>query len=293
MIRLLPIITALSIISIGSPANYSVAETAPFSSIPAELIARKLKKHDASLAISVEEVLNKIRQNQNITLVDVRSSEDFERLHIPGSINIRLFALKTKTHLKTAPLVLVNEGLRYTELENECRRLLKWGFQVSILDGGLPAWKRKGGQLAGDMLSLETMKIVAPQVFFREKNYENTLAVDISPIRSKASAEILPYALHLPVLNGSDALRAKLKRLLSDNKPFQSIVVFDETGEQYEKAGRILSEMGTEAFYLDGGVVGYQKYLEGLVLSLKPRDSRLKTVGNCSPCGNGNDVGEQ
>jgi hypothetical protein len=43
--------------------------------------------------------------------------------------------------------------------------------------------------------------------------------------------------------------------------------------------------MGIDSFHLQGGLAGYQKYLEGLILSWKPRDSRMKTVGNCKPCG--------
>ena len=46
-----------------------------------------------------------------------------------------------------------------------------------------------------------------------------------------------------------------------------------------------MNRMGLDAFYLQGGVAEYQKYLEGLMLSWKPRDSRMKTVGNCKPCG--------
>ena len=141
----LSIITVAIIILTGFSANVSVAEPVPTSKIPDELIARKIKKHDPSLAISVEEVFYKLKRNQKLTLVDVRSKKDFERLHIPSSINIPLFAVKTKTYLKSARLVLVNEGFRYAELANECRRLTERGLKMSILDGGLPAWKHSGG----------------------------------------------------------------------------------------------------------------------------------------------------
>jgi rhodanese-related sulfurtransferase len=282
---ILSLIAVTAIISTGFSANIPAAETVPTSKIPDELIARKIKKHDPSLAISVEPVLYKIRQNQQFTLVDVRSKPDFERLHIPGSVNIPLYALKTKTYLKSAPVVLVNEGFRYTDLQNECRRLMEQSFKVSILNGGLPSWKRKGGKLVGDLFALDDMKAVSPHIFFREKNYENTLVVDISPTRSEASIRLIPYAKHIPVLEDNDASAAKFKKLITKNRPFQSIIIFNETGEQYEKAEKIMSRMGIEAFNLQGGVAGYQNYLEGLLLSWKPRDSRMKTVSNCKPCG--------
>jgi hypothetical protein len=86
-------------------------------------------------------------------------------------------------------------------------------------------------------------------------------------------------------LEDNDASAAKFKKLITKNRPFQSIIIFNETGEQYEKAEKIMSRMGIEAFNLQGGVAGYQNYLEGLLLSWKPRDSRMKTVSNCKPCG--------
>jgi rhodanese-related sulfurtransferase len=267
----------------------SAAESTSPSKIPHELIARKIKKHEPSLAISVEAVLYKIKRNQKFTLVDVRSRPEFERLHIPGSVNIALYALKTKAYLKSAPVVLVNQGFHYGPLENECRRLTERGFRASILDGGLPAWKRKGGQLVGDLFALEGMKAVSPQVFFLEKDYEDTLVIDVSPTRTEASRRLIPHAGHIPVGDVSDSSAPTFRKMNAQNKnkPFRAIVIFNETGEQYEKAELILSRMGTEAFFLQGGIAGYQKYLEGLMLSWKPRGHRLKTVSNCKPCGTG------
>ncbi len=287
MSRLLFIITAITIVLIASSATMSPAQTAALSKIPDELIARQLKQHDPTLAISVDAVLYKLRQNQAFTMVDVRSREDFERLYIPGSVNIPLYAVKTKTYLKSAPIVLVNEGFRYAEQESECRRLAAQGFKVFILDGGLPAWQRKGGQLAGDLFALDDMRAVLPREFFREKDYADTIVVDISPARSELSKRLIPYAEHIPVLEDLDRAAADFKKLFSKNKtkPFQSIIIFNQNGDQYAKVEKIISRMGIGAFNLKGGADGYQKYLQGLVLSWNPRDSRMKTVGSCKPCG--------
>jgi rhodanese-related sulfurtransferase len=279
------LITITIIILAGLSVNVLATEPVPTSKIPDELIARKIKKHDPSLAISVEAVLYKLKRNQKFTLVDVRSEKDFERLHIPGSINIPAYAVKTKTYLKHAPVVLVNEGFHYAELENECRRLAERGFKMSILDGGLPAWKRSGGQLVGDLFALDAMKKVSSQVFFRAKDYENTLVLYISSQRSEASSQLIPYAKHLPVLDDPDGSMPGLRRLMTKNKPFHSIIIFNQTGDMYEKAQSIMGRKGIETFNLQGGIAGYQKYLDGLMLSWKPRDSRMKTVSNCKPCG--------
>jgi hypothetical protein len=91
-------IAIIALILSGFCSIISAAESIPPSKIPEELIARKLKTHDPSLAILVGAVFYKIKRNQPLTLVDVRRKQDFERLHIPGSINIPLHAVKTKTY---------------------------------------------------------------------------------------------------------------------------------------------------------------------------------------------------
>jgi rhodanese-related sulfurtransferase len=285
MKSILSIFSVTAVILIGLFASISAAESVSTSAIPDELIARQLKKYDASMAISVEAVLYKLKRNRPLTLVDVRRQQDFERLHIPGSINLPLYAVKTKTFLKSSPVVLVNEGFDYSELQSECQRLAGRGYEVFILDGGLPAWKRKDGRLTGDLLALDEMKAVSPQIFLRAKDYENTEVVDISLTRSDASNRLFPYAKHIPILHESNGSIPELKGLNKKNRPFQSIVILNETGEQYEKAEIMMNRLGIEVFHLKGGTAAYQKYLAGLMLSWKSRDSRMKKVGNCRPCG--------
>jgi len=115
MKRLNSVITVVTIIFIGFSANFSRSETASGSNIPDELIARKLKQHDPSLAIAVDTVFYKLRHNHKLTLVDVRSQQQFERLHIPGSVNIPLpliqQALK-RLDRQTPVLLYCNSGQR-------------------------------------------------------------------------------------------------------------------------------------------------------------------------------------
>jgi rhodanese-related sulfurtransferase len=285
MNKILSLFSVTGTLLMGLAIGISAADNTPSTKIPDELIAGKLKKHDAALAISVEAVLYKLKRSQPITLVDVRRRQAFERLHIPGSVNIPLYAVKAKAFLKFAPVVLVNEGLRYSELQNECRRLAERGFKVSILDGGLPAWERKEGKLVGDFLALDAMTTVSPKDFFRAKDYTSTQVLDISSKRSHVASQLLPYAKHFPVLDGSKASMAGLRKLITMNNPFHSIIIFNETGEGNKKAKTIMRRRGVQTYNLAGGIAGYQNYLEGLVLSWKTRDSRLVTVGNCKPCG--------
>lgn len=252
---------------------------------------QKAKLYDASFAISVKTVLYRLKKGRKITLVDVRSAADFERLKIPGSINVPLFAVKTKPFLKSNPLVLVNEGYGYSPLEMECRRLKKAGYKVSILDGGLPAWRRADGALLGDLFALQDMKRVSSQTFFKEKDYDNGLVVDISSNRTKDSKQLIPSAVHLPFsdkLNGKNVVsfRKKLRQIAKDkNRPFSSVMIFDQDEAQYEQIQALFANSGLNIFYLKDGLVGYKNYLHNLTLSWQPREARTKRSAKCSDCG--------
>jgi len=259
---------------------YSISE------ISEKLYNRKPKQYESSFAISPDSVLYKLKQKQKITLVDVRKQEDFERLHIPGSLNISLHAVKTKVFLKSFPLVLINAGFHHSPLESECRQLADLGFKVFILDGGLPAWKRTGSRLVGDRFALEDMKTVSPRVFLQEKDCENTLVIDISPVQMEISRQLLPHSRHIPVAAEPGEWFRKLNRIIADhkNQPFLSVVVLNETGDGYGRVDKRLAGLNVNAFYLHGGVAGYKKYLGDLLLSWLPRDSRIKTNRKCRSC---------
>ena len=259
---------------------YSISE------ISEKLYNRKPKQYESSFAISPDAVLYKLKQKQKITFVDVRNPEDFARLHIPGSLNIPLYAVKTKVFLKSFPIVLVNAGFHYTPLEAKCRKLKDIGFKVFILDGGLPAWKRKGSPLVGDLFALAEMQAVSPQVFFRGKDCENTLVIDISPVQTELSRQLIPYSRHIPVSAEPSEWFRKLSRIIANhkNQPLLSVVVFNETGDGYDQTNKIFAGLDVNISYLQSGVAGYKRYLEDLLLSWLPRDSRIKTNKKCKSC---------
>jgi rhodanese-related sulfurtransferase len=256
------------------------------SKIPTKIFKHKLKQQDPSYAISPDAVLYKLKQNQKITLVDVRSREDFKRLHIPGSLNIPLHAIKTKGFLKSVAVVLIHEGFQYSLLATECRQLTDKGFKVHILDGGLPAWKRSGNKLAGDLFALDTMQIVSPHELIQEVDYENILLIDVSSSKSNFSRQWMPHSEHLPGSSDPGEWLRRLDRLIKSqkNQPFFTILICNETGDGYHNLNKILTTVGINAFFLQGGVVGYGRYLEDLMLTWQSRDSRIKTSRKCRTC---------
>lgn len=269
---------------VADTKNNTHVTTKPILKIPPELVAKRLKKPDHSFLVSAESILSKIKHKQKIVLVDVRSSEEFKKVRIPGSINIPLYFIKSKAFLKLNPLVLVNMGYPNSQMEKECERLRDKSFMAWILIGGIPSWYRNGGRLKGDLLALKEYNKISPRIFFQEKDDSDRVVLDVSKEYTRASKKLIPYAIHIPFFNklNLDDLRAAAVKK-ADIKYF---LIFNENGDHYEKIEKIMQKKGMEnTFYLTGGLNAYEKYLQHLVLSRQSRDSRIKRVDKCSNCG--------
>ena len=257
------------------------------SAKPRDPINVSIKQYDASFAVTPKVVFYKLKYKKGVTLIDIRSPQDFERLRIPGSMNIPLHFIKTKTFLKATTIVLIHAGFSYSRLISECRRLKALGFKISILDGGLSVWHRKGGWLVVDLLALNEMRTISPREFLPESRYRNVFLIDISPDQTAESIRILPHAVHLPNLIHSSSSQNSFQQMIKarKNQPFQSIMVFSSTGEGYAETKRMMDRKRINAFFLQGGLAAYNQYLENLALSWQSRDSRTRAVSNCKRCG--------
>jgi len=256
--------------------------------IPPELITRKLRKRDPAFAISVETVLRKLKKKEEIALIDVRNREEFEKFRIPGSINIPLFAIKTKTFLKHKPLVLINEGYHHCPLERECKRLTDSGFTaVWVLNGGLNAWREKGAPIDGDIFEQKDLNKMPPQIFFEEKNDENWVVIDISRSESSESRYLLPQAISIPFANDAGDFVSSIKRVIErhEKNSFLSFLILNENGEQYEKIEKLIEEAGVRnVFYLKEGLRGYKGFLKRQAIMWQPKEHSRKTLKKCPGC---------
>jgi len=245
-----------------------------------------IKQYEASFAVTPKVVFYKLKYKTGIILIDIRSPQDFKRLRIPGSINIPLHFIRSKTYLKPTPIVLIHEGFGYSRLISECRRLKSFGFEISILDGGLSAWHREGGRLVGDLLALNDMRDISPKEFLPESVYRNILLIDVSSNQTAESIQILPQAVHLPNLMHSPSSQKSMWQMIEARRSrlFQSILVFSSSGKNYAEIKQMMERKRIDAFYLQGGLAGYGQYLKNLALSWQPRKSRLKTHTLCKSC---------
>ena len=277
----------LILVGIVVPMGMSSAENLKAPRSPSQPLTDSLKKRNPALAISAESVLEKLSKRQKIILIDVRRSERFEKFNIPGSINIPLFAIKTKPFLKAKPLILVNEGYTYTNLERECERLRKSGFNAWLLNGGLNYWRALGAPLRGDLFSQKALNKISPRDFHAEKDNASWVTIDVSPSKSIDSRSLIPQSIFIPRLKDKDKFILTLKRTLARyrDQPFVSVLIWNEKGEQYDDIEKLVRNVYFKnVFYLKGGLEAYRLYLEQHALERQAKGNRKKTTANCSSC---------
>jgi rhodanese-related sulfurtransferase len=242
------------------------------------------------LSISADALLHKVKQNQPITLVDLRFPKEFDKARIRGSINLPLYAIKTKAFLKSVPFVLIEDGYRNRFLESLCRTLQNEGFKASFLMGGLNAWKQRGGPIEEDIFSPKTLNRISPQAFYQEKNDEEWIIVDASATHTPLSMSLFPHAHHIPFIDHPAPAVSAVKNRAEPGKAGLSypFLIFNEDGNQYDRMQKIIEKAGIlNVFYLQGGLGGYEAFLKHLVQSRRPRDERRKTSRQCGTCRKG------
>jgi rhodanese-related sulfurtransferase len=88
-----------------------------------------------------------LEAGEAILVVDIRSPEAYQREHIAGAINIphRTMSAETTRHIdKNALVVTYCDGIGCNGSTKGALNMLKLGFRVKELIGGLEWWKRDG-----------------------------------------------------------------------------------------------------------------------------------------------------
>lgn len=86
----------------------------------------------------------------DVRLLDVRSPAEFESVHIPGAYNVPLDTLgehadDIQRHVEELVVLVCRSGMRASQAE---QRLAAAGMgNVRVLEGGMMAWERSGGQV--------------------------------------------------------------------------------------------------------------------------------------------------
>lgn len=196
-----------------------------------------------------------------IAIVDVRSAGEFEQFHIDGAANIPLHAIKTKSFLRQKALVLVGRGAVQLPLEEQCARLKADGYRVSVLKGGLKAWKENSGNFSGsapDVLSLST---ISPSELYEASHAEKWLIV-LSKADRAAAKRASAVAMTIDPANRVLA-EQNLRKLKALQRAKNSrVVIANANGEGYRAIEKLVLKAALkDVWYLAGGMRAYADFL--------------------------------
>lgn len=240
------------------------------------------RKQDHSLFISAASLKYQMSKNTNIVVVDVRNKDGYGAVRLPGSMNIPLFSLKTKTFLKSKDIVVTNEGYSVDSLKSECESLVSSGFKVKILSGGLAAWKQKGNPLEGDPVKAGQINRVLPSEVFMEKNGKKRVCIDVSKDAGPSFQKSLRVK-HIPCNVSMKSLKDFLKN--RKRSELVTVLIANHNGQGYEGIEKQLSHEEMEnVFFLEGGRKAYMAYLKEQEKMHAPKQDRQKQVEGCATC---------
>ncbi len=265
--------------NLKAPPSVCYATPAGTTEVKPVAVHFERRTRDRSCHVSVMSVQKEL-QTGRVALVDVRHPDAFNRYNIPASLNIPLYAVKTKTFLKDKHVILMNEGASVAVLEQTCSDLRRAGFsKVSVMEGGLHAWAGQGGPVTGDILAIDLLKWMTPQDLFAERQYDDWIVFDFSAKQDAAMRQWLPKKLE-PVKFSAKAvatIKAATVGKKGQDRALPNILIINEKGAGYEKIESLMLKAGLkQVYYLQGGLAGYRDFLTQQTAMWNQKDKPLR-----------------
>jgi rhodanese-related sulfurtransferase/DNA-binding transcriptional ArsR family regulator len=124
--------------------RYAATEIAELEKV----VKRQREAYESQNPVTYEE-LERMIMEQNILLLDVRPTEEFDSGHIKGAISIPLDELRTslKEYCINTEIVAYCRGPFCMLADEAVKRISELGYKVHRLDGSYPEWKIRQKQL--------------------------------------------------------------------------------------------------------------------------------------------------
>jgi rhodanese-related sulfurtransferase len=257
--------------------------------LESQLPVRVVQAREQSLYLSVEDVVSK---RESLSFVDVRDCSAFAAAHIPGAINLPLHKVKSAGFLRARQLVLLDDGWGNPALEDECRNLIRIGFAVRILRGGMNAWQSAGGALEPTRGAIPDFAELQPRDYLVARRFDDWLVVDAQRDVVGAGSQI-PEAVSIPFVSGREGEFAQsLAEMVARRGSFVRVLIVTGDGRENALMRRSLPALDNcSVFFL---AEGHQALREELAMRTAMTQSRTEHTGVSSamngqlvrkPCG--------
>lgn len=226
-------------------------------------------------------VLSAVGQDNNLVFVDVRSADAFNRVHIPGSLNLPLHLIKTHRSLQQKRVLLVNHGMESAGVESECGRLTAIGFKnVRILAGGIRGWVQLNGPTAGTGRPEDAL-LLDPLESSISRFDSGWLKVRIDRVGETDRNRDLLDGVMVEWSGSPDALEQSLAKLALATPGTRQVLLYNARGNlEKEPMPNFSSLRSIPVFVLRGGLAAWQ---EQVVLELGRMGGRKFTLSSSAP----------
>lgn len=200
-------------------------------------------------------------------IIDVRPADQAAAAHLPTAVSLPAESIVSMTEDfaktqkpaqlsgvtdKRAPIILYAETHASRSALVSFKELRSWGYKnITILEGGLNAWKSEGLPLTSNQLASEIVyskklvkgAIAASEFLDLVKDPSSTVFVDVRTDAEIATQGALKDALHIPL----DSLESRISDLPKDKE----IILYCENGIRAEMAYSTVTQAGLKARFLN------------------------------------------
>lgn len=214
------------------------------------------KEPERSLYVDADEAARLVKNPELALWVDVRDEAAFSAAHIPGALNIPLYAVKTKAFLRNKKVVLVGYGFEGSQLEAEATKLKNLGFDTRIWYGGVRGWQRWGGKIEGsEATRLQWLERFAWPAILNRTDWA-FISVDGSGPTNQLNILHVPFADDNPS-NFVNAVNA----FLNDHAEIGLVAVGSQNGQGYDGIEQVSGSIPVIMFYVEGGWQAAEQHL--------------------------------
>ena len=215
-------------------------------------------------------------------VIDVRPAEQWDRVRVPHSLNVRPDEIRTKHFLMNRAITLLDRGENLDAMMSLCARLRDSGFSdVKLVVGGLAEWGRSGPVLPSSR-ELADVEILSARDFMlaRPGNEWVVAAIGFDPVQYEVFSDMHWVAHEGEGEKLIDVIGSKARELQAGEN---AAVLFISKSGAYERDIPGLKDLRRKSrvYFLEGGLSELQRYAESRRRMIARVDREPKLVKRC------------